>query len=720
MTISRTAPHNQHDYMRQHGLKLLENGYNIVPIEPSTKYPLLEDWQNTRATPELVKAWIEKNPYFGIGILMDRVICIDVDVLHREIALKFRAYVEEVTGSKISVSGKRPKTAFLFRPEEEGETDDQIPVGKQAFGYCSPNDSRKVVKLEILYGRFQKVAYGIHPDTGKPYTWDSPSKKGHSMFHRGCPLNVRCDDLPVLTHAQLKLIITEYKRLCEEAGLVPTSSSVAKGSALSRDEREFIAIQQHRKLNDETEGLEILADMQSAVAHLKDHPNDPLGLKDGSDGTYDTWIKVGQALASTKGTALEADAYELWLSVSTDQDEAERKWQSFNPVNTGYPALFAIAADYGWQNPKAKVDKPTEAPRQRVVFFPLGSAKPKPVDWLITGLIESDGVGMVYGDSGVGKTFITLDMALSVATGVPYHGKLVKQGAVFYIAGEGRNGITRRRGAWQQHRGVTQEQMGTAPIYCSDGNLILNSASAKDIIQAVRDIAAEVSAEPRLVVLDTLARTMEGDENSAKDFNQYLQAATAIQDMFKCTVLIVHHTGKDNGRGARGSSAIKAGMDFSYSLEKSGDAVTLKCEKLKDGEPPQPITFRLHPVSFEAEIEGGGTEKLSSLVPALLDGLAAIEAIQEPLWPIEALKLPNKATNARKLQNLIITQYVKENWDDNKPVSVPLITLERQFSELTGKSDSRAFKRAVDSLLNAAVVSTGKDSSLLIIPSKPS
>ena len=487
---------------------------------------------------------------------------------------------------------------------------------------------------------------------------------------------------------------------------------------------DFLAIEQINNLNDEVKGPEVLADIQSAVAFLKKHPNDPMGVK-GGKGCYDNWLRVGQALASAKGTVLEHDFCEEWLSICRSSDEAKHKWDSFTADYTGYPVLFKLAASYGWQNPIAKTDKIGETPRQRALFFPLGSAKPRPVDWLIFGLIETDCIGMVYGDSGVGKTFIALDIALSIATGTPYHGKPVKQGAVFYIAGEGRNGITRRRGAWQHQRGVTTEQMAQSPIYCSDGNLILNSASAEDIIQAVSSIAETVSTEPRLVVLDTLARTMEGDENSAKDFNQYLQAAAAIQDKFQCTVLIVHHTGKDGARGARGSSAIKAGMDFSYALNKtkSGNAIVLMCEKLKDGEQPQAITYRLQPVSFETEIEGGGIEKLSSLVPVMLDEFAAAEATQEVLWPIQTLKLPNQAKNVRKLQQLLIDEYVMKRWgseqqEDDQLLSVPQSTLERQFMDMIGKDDRRAFKRALEPLINAGVVSTGNSESLLIIPPK--
>ncbi len=722
MTVLQVVANNKTpEYMRRHGLKLLANGYNIVPIQPNSKACLVSGWQSIKITEERVKQWVAENPNYGIGIRTDNLAVIDGDILHRDIARDLSLYIAMITQSEIKVTGLQPKFAFILRPLEDWETNDPIPVGKQVYDFCkpdAPDDAPdKAVKLEILYGPYQKVAYGIHPDTGRPYEWDTKSRKGPSKHSRGCPLSVKRDDLPVITNEQLKQIVAEYQRLCKAHGLVPASSSATKVSALSSDERDFMAIEQRLKLNDETEGAEVLADITSAVEYLRELTADPLGVN-GGEGTYYNWLSVGQALASAKGTAIEDACLELWLSVSTDQDEADRKWQSFTADYTGYPALFAMAARYGWQNPRAKAEKQPETPRQRVMFFSLGSAKPKPVDWLITGLIETDGTGMVYGDSGVGKTFMTLDMALSVATGIPYHGKQVKQGAVFYIAGEGRNGITRRRAAWQHHRGVTPEQMENAPIYCSDGNLILNSASAKNIIQAVSDIAEAVAAEPRFVVLDTLARTMEGDENSAKDFNQYLQAATAIQDKFKCTVLIVHHTGKDGGRGARGSSAIKAGMDFSYALEKSGTAVILKCEKLKDGEPPQDLTYRLQPVSFDAEIEGGATEKLSSLVPVLLDGFDADEAKQVPLWPIEELVLHNKATNAKKLQQLLIDKYVSEHWEDDQPLAVPLVTLEREFKSLSDKTEKRDFLRAVETLEKAAVVSTGNNNSHLIIHKK--
>lgn len=74
----------------------------------------------------------------------------------------------------------------------------------------------------------------------------------------------------------------------------------------------------------------------------------------------------------------------------------------------------------------------------------------KPIDWLIDQTIEADSLAIVYGPPGHGKSFLALDMASCIASGQPFHGHTVKQGAVFYIAGEGHKGLARRQHAWAE------------------------------------------------------------------------------------------------------------------------------------------------------------------------------------------------------------------------------------------------------------------------------
>ena len=75
----------------------------------------------------------------------------------------------------------------------------------------------------------------------------------------------------------------------------------------------------------------------------------------------------------------------------------------------------------------------------------------KPVAWLVESYIEEDALTVMYGPPGKGKSFVALDLSCCIASGMPFHGHLVKPGVVIYIAGEGHNGIARRLHAWAQH-----------------------------------------------------------------------------------------------------------------------------------------------------------------------------------------------------------------------------------------------------------------------------
>ena len=73
----------------------------------------------------------------------------------------------------------------------------------------------------------------------------------------------------------------------------------------------------------------------------------------------------------------------------------------------------------------------------------------EPVSFMIDGLLPKVGVSMVFGGSGVGKSFVALDMALSVAYGQEWHGKPVVKGNVVYMAGEGYFGLGQRLAVWK-------------------------------------------------------------------------------------------------------------------------------------------------------------------------------------------------------------------------------------------------------------------------------
>lgn len=240
-----------------------------------------------------------------------------------------------------------------------------------------------------------------------------------------------------------------------------------------------------------------------------------------------------------------------------------------------------------------------DEPRRRFRFVGAGEMvlHLKPIAWLVKGYVERDSLAVLFGEPGHGKSFIAIDVACSVATGAPWHGCMANSGAVFYIAGEGHNGIARRLKAWELQR---QTSLAEAPLFVSETSANLSDyASAIEVAQTVKAMADEIGQAPALIVVDTLARNFGGDENSATDMGAFIRHLDGMRHEWKATVLIVHHSGKDKSKGARGSTALRGAVDAEYSATKDEyGAITLESGKMKDAEPPAPMSFKLEGVKL--------------------------------------------------------------------------------------------------------------------------
>jgi hypothetical protein len=226
----------------------------------------------------------------------------------------------------------------------------------------------------------------------------------------------------------------------------------------------------------------------------------------------------------------------------------------------------------------------------------------KPIDWLVEDYIEKDSLSLVFSPPSSGKSFILVDIACCVATGTPWHGRSVQQGPVFYIAGEGHNGMARRFAAWQKHHGVSLKGAG---IYKSQRAIsIYSEDSARELYETVKEMSEVHGVLPAIVIIDTLARNFgEGDENSTEDMGKFISHIdTYIRGPFGCNVMTAHHSGHGMDR-ARGSSSLKAALDSEYQVVKDGPVLQFIPTKMKDAELPPELTFRLTMVDL-GEIDG--------------------------------------------------------------------------------------------------------------------
>ena len=225
-------------------------------------------------------------------------------------------------------------------------------------------------------------------------------------------------------------------------------------------------------------------------------------------------------------------------------------------------------------------------------FIPAGQLEYQPPEFLIDGLIETDTLGLMFGDPGCGKSFLAVDIGLSVATGTPFHGRDVKAGPVFMIAGEGHNGLARRFAAWSAAKGIS---LADAPLFKSNrAAQFLDAESAAVVAGAVEGLAGQ-HGRPALIIIDTLARNFGGgDENSTSDMGAFIAAVDDLKARFcGCAVLIVHHSGHADKTRARGAMALKGALDCEYRVEKTEASICLVNTKMKDAEPPRDLHFTL-------------------------------------------------------------------------------------------------------------------------------
>jgi hypothetical protein len=234
-------------------------------------------------------------------------------------------------------------------------------------------------------------------------------------------------------------------------------------------------------------------------------------------------------------------------------------------------------------------------------------ALPAPA-WMIDGVLPLGTFSVVYGSFSTFKSFLALDMALSLATGTPWCGRAVKQTDVLYIAGEGVFGFMLRIDAWAQHHKVADElpSFRMVPLAIN----LMDRAHTQRLIDIITPLDG---FNPKLVVVDTLHRSMVGaDENSAKDAGLAVSNAALIQQAFGCTVLAIHHAGKNEDRGLRGSTGLPGAADTIIRVNRSDeDRLTLMVEKQKDGEQEQEFNLRAQSVTLGAT---NGSELRSSLV----------------------------------------------------------------------------------------------------------
>lgn len=187
--------------------------------------------------------------------------------------------------------------------------------------------------------------------------------------------------------------------------------------------------------------------------------------------------------------------------------------------------------------------------------------------WLIPDLIPDRSTILVVGETGSFKSFLIQDIALAVAAGKRTFGaQPTRTGPTFYGAHEVRDAIKKpRKQAWKLAREVTSK----IPFYVAPGPHVINYAEGEEFREQVRVRLRQSTEKIGLIIIDTIHKSMAGlNENDAKDVGQFIEYVDSLRDEFDCSIVALHHTGKDENRGARGSSAMQAGFDTTLRVKR--------------------------------------------------------------------------------------------------------------------------------------------------------
>lgn len=293
----------------------------------------------------------------------------------------------------------------------------------------------------------------------------------------------------------------------------------------------------------------------------------------------------------------------------------------------GWDAADAIAEGFDVVG-FLKAPATPEPPRLPILDVPGLLNVPDPT-WIINGWVIDDGASVWYGPPKTYKTFNVLDMALSVACGVPWRGNDVVQQPVLYLLGEGMGTFKYRVHVWLEKRSQgRQAKFWTIPVGVplSTPEGLANAMAAID----------SLPIKPGLIVVDTLNRHFgPGDENSSQDMTRFVQSIDAIRAHTRAHIAIVHHSGKDAEKGARGSSALLGAVDNEFRITRTEGTklCRIECTAARHSDEPKPMTVELVPV----EVAHGETGLvMSSLLPVLRDD--GDDEKQGPAKPSHAYK----------------------------------------------------------------------------------
>lgn len=546
------------------------------------------DWVPYLSDETDVERWAAMGASVGIRT-GNGLVAIDADAPVAEHAQTILQIIKEHLGEDMPIRvGRYPKALYLCRVTD--------PYNYTMFEFGERDATGNAARVEILSDGKQFVAEGIHPKTGKPYSWPKDI--------------VPYADLPLYRPEQLDALMEALR------SALPKADPKLKKEGHSGD------------VNQDS----LRGDVETIRKAVKATPN-TTALFPSRESYRDFGYAIKAALPDNEDEAFDiwADWCDRWEDQEhhrqNDADIYAADWKRMKgPYRIGASYIFNIATQTsqgafstaqaffepvapspsaGNQNSgQTLFDIVAEQEREEEIrdVYPLARICDlfgrKPAKFLIGRHIPQGSLGFMYSAPGVGKSFVALDMSLTIAHALAdWHGEELNingDGSVLYIASEGSFDLPVRIGAWLTARGIDQV---TDKFYVLEASV--NFMQAESVDKLVRSAQA-LNIQPALIVVDTVSRALPGaDENLQKDMTLFINACERLQHTFGSAVMGLHHTAKSGAM--RGSSVIEGAGDFVIHLERDKGATYGSLHMFKQKAAPDGWSYQLNlaPVSVE-------------------------------------------------------------------------------------------------------------------------
>jgi len=315
--VFKGPPPEPTGYYGEHARPLVELGYDVTPV--NGKAPILPGWQKR---PECALNFGAYNGA-GVGIVAGgahNVIALDIDILDRNAVNVLRDLALDHLGFAPERIGKAPKTMLVYRCTE--------PIRKLKTGVYDIYGVDAAV--EVLAEGQQFVAFGLHPDTGQPYSWPNDSLEDFPV-----------DKLPLIGPDGIKWFLERAEATLAEYG-TPKAKSRSSGGG---DKQLTPPLTEHAKIFKVREHSQQSwpEEIEAAVSAI---PN--------NDCHYDDWVRMAHAVkGAQKGMTADGGnaLFFKWSRKSAKNDDTATLglWNSITEVREiGAGTIFDWAKDYGF------------------------------------------------------------------------------------------------------------------------------------------------------------------------------------------------------------------------------------------------------------------------------------------------------------------------------------------------------------------------------------